>query len=201
MGALLSKKLSVCLSTIAILTSVVGCGDDERSPTPSNTAGSGGSGGSGATGGSGGTGGGTGGTGGGTVDAGPDPDSGTIVCGTSTCTSLPFITACCTAANTCGITIGSMCIEPMPGGRRSARCARSLLWHAADLCGRRARRLLSTEQYVRLFVASSPVRRMLVTRSAQYAAGHHAARRWPSQLRVSSDGPVAWRGNDGSRQR
>jgi hypothetical protein len=102
----------------ALLVVALGCGGSTDS-AQNGTGASGGSGGSGATGATGGSGGsttgGTGGSGGVTPDATVQPDSGDVICNGMVCPPTMFgmmtIPACCTAQNTCGISIG-MCFDP-----------------------------------------------------------------------------------------
>ena len=120
MRAVSSTNVLLCWAGAALLVLAVGCGGDDSSST---TGAKGGSGGSGATGGSGGSGGSTGGaggsggsTGGSGGSGGTDLPDGGVVCGSTVCPPIPLgmtsIPACCTVNNTCGVSFGTMCIEP-----------------------------------------------------------------------------------------
>src|SRR5689334_22544417 len=127
MSALSSTKLGFCWAGAALVLVALGCGGSTDSPSGTGaSAGSGGSGASGGTGGSstggtggsstGGSGGSTGGSGG---TAGGQPDGGDVICNGVVCPPTMFggmsIPACCTAQDSCGISIGfggqGMCID------------------------------------------------------------------------------------------
>jgi hypothetical protein len=120
MSALSSTKTCLCWAGAALVVASLGCGGstDDGSGGQGGAGGSGGSTGSGASGGSGGSGatggsttGGSGGSGATGGSGGGIPDAGGISCGTVVCPALGMIPPCCTAQNTCGITLGGMCID------------------------------------------------------------------------------------------